>query len=64
MKEYNEIDELFDFLIEWAKKNNFSIVVPSDEEIDKDIDFININLKTKTVYADELNIIEPLTEVG
>jgi len=57
------MENLFNFLITWAGKNNFGIVLPN-ESIDKNIDFININLKTKIIYFDELNIIEPLTEVG
>lgn len=61
-EEINPIDELFEFLSSWGAKNNFKFVTPSDGE--KNIDFININFKTNTVYVDELNINEPLTEVG
>jgi hypothetical protein len=62
MDEEKEIDELFEFLSSWGARNNFKFVIPSDNE--KNVDFININFKTNTIYADELNINEPLTEVG
>jgi len=51
-------DKLISFLIKWAKENECSIVLPNDG--DKDIDFININLKTKTLYFGELDINEDL----
>jgi hypothetical protein len=59
----NEMDVLVEFLLDWGKENDFSFVLANKDD-DKNIDFININLKTKTIYIDELNIIEPLTEVG
>jgi len=61
--EENEMDVLVEFLLDWGKENDFSFVLANKDD-DKNIDFININLKTKTIYIDELNIIEPLTEVG
>ena len=61
-EEINPIDELFEFLSSWGAKNSFKFVTPSDG--DKNIDFININFKTNTIYVDELNINEQLTEVG
>ena len=61
-EEKNPMNELLDFLIKWGKQNNFKFVLPSGD--DKMIDFININLKTSTIYADELDIDKPLTEVG
>jgi len=57
------MDVLVEFLLDWGKENDFSFVLANKDD-DKNIDFININLKTKTIYIDELNIIEPLTEVG
>jgi hypothetical protein len=60
--EKKEIDKLFEFLSSWGARNNFKFVTPSDDE--KNIDFININFKTNTIYVDELNVTEPLTEVG
>jgi hypothetical protein len=56
------MDELLKFLIDWGKKNDFQFILPSNEEAN--IDFININLKTQKIYADELDVNEPLTEVG
>lgn len=61
-KKMNPVDELFEFLSSWGAKNNFKFVTPSDG--DKNVDFININFKTETIYVDELNVDEPLTEVG
>ena len=61
-KEQEPIDELFEFLSSWGARNGFKFVTPSDGE--KNIDFININFKTDTIYVDELGIDEPLTEVG
>jgi len=59
----NEMEILVDFLLTWGKENDFQFIIPNGEE-DKNIDYININLKTKTIYIDELDINEPLTEVG
>jgi hypothetical protein len=61
-EEKSEEDKLLEFLTDWGMRNEFKFVLPSGD--DKMIDFININLKTGTIYADELNITEPLTEVG
>ena len=61
-EEINPVDELFEFLSSWGARNDFKFVTPSDGE--KNVDFININFKTNTIYVDELNINEPLTEVG
>lgn len=63
MTKDTELDILTDFLLDWSKANDFSIVLPNCDG-DKIIDFININLKTKTIYVGELGINEPLTEVG
>ena len=60
--EEKAINELFDFLSSWGARNEFKFVTPSDGE--KNVDFININLKTNTIYIDELSIDKPLTEVG
>lgn len=57
-----EMDELVEFLLAWGKENDFSFILPNDNE-DNEIDFININLKTKVIYIDELGIDMPLTEV-
>ena len=62
LDDLNEVDELFEFLVSWGKKNDFQFILPSNDEAN--IDFININLKTQKIYADELDINEPLTEVG
>ena len=63
MEEENEMEILVDFLLTWGKENDFKFILPNGDE-DKNIDYININLKTKTIYIDELDINEPLTEVG
>ena len=55
------MEKLLSFLIKWAKNNDFEIIVSTD---DKEIDFVNINLKTKKIYFDELDIKDDLTEVG
>jgi hypothetical protein len=41
------------------KKNDFQFMVKKQDD-DKDIDFININAKTKTIYIGDLNINEEL----
>jgi hypothetical protein len=64
MTKDSELDILTDFLLDWSKANDFSIVLPNCDDEDKIIDFININLKTKTIYIGELGIEELLTEVG
>jgi len=56
------MEELLEFLIKWGKKNDFEFILPTDDE--KNIDFICVNLKTQKIYADELDINKPLTEVG
>lgn len=61
-EEQDPMDELIEFLVGWGARNGFKFVAPSDDE--KNIDFININLKTSTIYVDELGIDKPLTEVG
>ena len=61
-EEEKAINELFDFLSSWGARNEFKFVVPHDDN--KNVDFININLKTNTIYIDELSIDKPLTEVG
>lgn len=61
-EEQDPMDELLEFITAWGARNDFKFVTPSDDE--KNIDFININLKTNTIYVDELNVNEPLTEVG
>lgn len=58
-----QLNILVDFLLDWGKANDSSFILPNCDD-DKFIDFININLKTNTIYIDELNITEPLTEVG
>ena len=61
-EEQDPMDELLEFITAWGARNGFKFVTPSDGE--KNIDFININFKTNTIYVDELNVNEPLTEVG
>jgi len=53
-------DKLISFLLDWSKNNDYQIVLPNDG--DKDIDFININLKTKTLYFGELGINDNLID--
>ena len=61
-KQLKNMEELLEFLIKWGKKNDFEFILPTDDE--KNIDFICVNLKTQKIYADELDINKPLTEVG
>lgn len=64
-EEENSLDELMDALLLFAKKCNYSIVTPNSNVDDEDeIDFININLRTNTIYFTTLDIDKPLTEVG
>ena len=57
-----EIEELMNILIGWSAKHGYKLIVPRDDE--SFIDFININLHTKSVYFESLDIKEPLTDVG
>lgn len=59
----DEVEELSKFLVKWAKKHDYSFVLPTGHD-DKPIDNFFINVKTKTIYVSELGIDEPLTEVG
>lgn len=65
-EEKSEHEKLMEFLADWGIRNDFKFVLPTeDEEKDESvIDYININLKTKVIYVDELGIDAPLTEVG
>jgi len=62
MEQDKNIKELFEFLLDWSTRNNYSLVLPTDDQAD--IDFININLNTNTMYMGILGIDQPLTEVG
>ena len=57
-------EKLISFLIKWGKKHNFMLVLPNNIKDDENIDFININLKTKKIYFGDLEITKPLTDVG
>jgi len=59
----DEADELSKFLIDWGKRHGYTFILPNGRG-DKPIDFFSINIKTKTIYVDELDINEPLTEAG
>jgi hypothetical protein len=50
--------ELILEVVNLAKKYNLEIVIP--QGVDVEIDFININLKTKQVLFDELDINEKI----
>ena len=56
IKKPNPMDELLKFLSNWGAENKFKFILPKDGE--KKIDFININLKTNTIFVDEINITE------
>jgi hypothetical protein len=64
MEQDQNVKELFEFLLDWSVRNNYSLVLPTDDQADVDVDFININLKTNTMYMGILGIDKPLTEVG
>lgn len=59
-----EIEKLFQYLLDWSADNGFNIIIPNEMHDDKVIDFININLKKRTVYLGDLDIEESLTDVG
>lgn len=56
IKKVNPMDELLKFISNWGAENKFKFILPKDGE--KNIDFININFKTKTIFVDEINITE------
>lgn len=64
MTKDTELNILVDFLLDWGKANGSSFVLPNCDNEDRLVDFININLKTNTIYIGELGINESLTEVG
>lgn len=55
-EEIDPMDELLAFLSSWGTRNEFKFILPQDSE--KVIDFVNINLKTNTIFVDGLNVIE------
>lgn len=56
------MEELFDFLIPWAAKNNYKIIMPAEDKDDVEIDFININDKTKSIYIGDLGLEKEIFE--
>ena len=54
-----EILPLIQNILVWAKKNKFSITMP-DNPTKESIDFININLKNKTIYVGDMGIDKEL----
>ena len=61
MDEKDEGSKLIELLCIWGERNGFEFITPIE---DRDVDFIGINLKTKTIYVDCLKIDEPLTKIG
>ena len=61
MEEIDEGSKLIELLCIWGERNGFEFITPIE---DRDVDFIGINLKTKTIYVDCLEIDEPLTKIG
>jgi hypothetical protein len=60
-EEVDEGSKLIELLCVWGKRNGFKFIAPVK---DRDVDFININLKTRTIYVDCLNVDENLTIIG
>jgi hypothetical protein len=58
-----KVEEIFENIIKFARDNDYDIVI-SDNNEEGDIDFININIKKKTVYMGELDVTDDLTPVG
>lgn len=52
-------DDLIKYIVDWARKNEFDFIINCEND-NEEIDFININLNTKTIYVGDLNITEPL----
>lgn len=48
------MEELFNFLIPWAANNNYKIIMPEKSEDDIEIDFININDRTRVFISEIL----------
>lgn len=55
------MEKLIEFLMNWADEKDFQFSVNTSDE-EKEIDFININIKTKTIYIGELDINEELVK--
>lgn len=60
-EELKEADILLKFLSNWGARNGFKFLLPKDGE--KNIDFININFKTNTIFVDELNIEKDIIDI-
>jgi hypothetical protein len=60
-EELNEADILLKFLSNWGARNGFKFILPKD--VEKYIDFININFKTNTIYVDELDIDKEIIDI-
>lgn len=56
------MEELFNFLIPWAANNNYKIIMPEKSEDDIEIDFININDRTKSIYIGNLGLEKEIYE--
>lgn len=56
-----DMKELINFLIPWAKKEGYDISLDYQDP-DKEIDFININNKTRKVYFGDLDIENEIAE--
>ena len=57
----NEIDILLKFLSQWGIRNQFNFILPKSDETE--LDFININLKTRSIFVDELNIDKEIIDI-
>lgn len=60
-EEFKEADILLKFLSNWGARNGFKFILPKDGE--KNIDFININFKTNTIFVDELGIEKDIIDI-
>jgi hypothetical protein len=56
-----EADDLLKFLAQWGTRNKFKFILPKDDKIE--MDFININLKTQSIFVDELDIDKEIIDI-
>ena len=56
-----EADDLLKFLSQWGIRNKFKFILPKSDKTE--LDFININLKTRSIYVDELDIDKEIIDM-
>lgn len=60
MAEFNEdeINIFMKFLSEWGVKNQFKFIYSKND--DNEIDFFNVNCKTRSIFVGKLNVNEEM----